>query len=187
MTTRKNLAMLRQAKMYNTYMHLEDSILIGDEIQEGIEPGKGVFPHINFSKGEIISYYSGWNISRKDADLLRNENTHSHIMTRNYCIDSVLGVETEEEMEQFQLKGLGSFINHSNDPNVEFINIDGHLCVKALRNIQSFEELYVSYGKRFWDQQYERTDKGIALRQEIIQRSEKTTFSVDIPRRKRNV
>jgi SET domain-containing protein len=185
MTTRKNLELLNQAKSNNAYMFLEDSVLIGDEIQEGAEIGKGVFPHVRFKRGEILTYYSGWNISRKDADLLRKEKAHSHIMTRTYCVDSVLGVESLEELGRYQLEGFGSLINHSEYPNVEIVNIDGHLCVKALRNIQSFEELYISYGKRYWEQDYERTEKASPLRLEIIQRSEKTTFSVDGGRRRR--
>lgn len=178
MSTRKNQFLLTQAKTNHLYMHLEDSILIGEEIKEDEDPGKGVFTYISLKKGEMVTFYSGWIISRNDADLLRKENTHSHIITRTYCVDSILGIETMSELNSFMYDGLGSFINDSDEPNVEVVNVDGHLLVKALRNIQSHEELYISYGKRYWEQSYERTEKGEALRKEIIARSKITTFSL---------
>ena len=123
MTTRRNLFLLTQAQDNNALMDLEDTILVGDEIKEDLEPGKGVFTYKTLKKGEMATYFSGWIISRSDADLLKNENAHSHILARTYCTDSILGIETMEEKAQFQFQGFGSFINHSITPNIEFVNI----------------------------------------------------------------
>jgi SET domain-containing protein len=179
MTTRRNHQKLLFAKTNNNFLQIKPSQLNGDDIRENVVVGNGIFAMKQFKKGDVLTCYTGWIISAQDAKRLKLFHAHSHILKRNTMTDNILGVETIEELSQFPVedRGFGSFINHSKNPNVKYENIDNQMLIIALRDIEKDEELFSSYGKRYWNQSFERTIEGENLREKMKQESDATGFS----------
>jgi len=114
--------------------------------------GKGLFTTTPKKKGEIICEYEGEKITWKEC-LRRNENQEGkgayffHINDKN-CIDA-----------QETLWALGRYVNDAAGPskikglrnNAEYEIIKGKPFIKAAKNIKADEEIFVSYGKEYWE------------------------------------
>jgi SET domain-containing protein len=185
MSTKKNAIAIAQARLNNLSLIVKPSGIQGEDIlhdvSETVSPGNGVFTTHAISKDEYISYYTGWIINYTDYRQLKRLNAHSHFMTLSKMRECIMGVETQDELSQFPVdeRGLCSFINHSNSPNAESVIIDGHVLFRALKNIPANHEIFISYGKYYWEQSYIR-DAGVdRFRREIMSKpSNKTTFTL---------
>ena len=107
-------------------------------IDKSMIGGRGVFARENIRKNEVVQIAPYIVIGDNDAsgELLNYE--FGHGKGKNiFCL------------------GYGSMYNHSCRPNIEYRysanNIPNCLDFIALRDIKKNEELFVNYGKEWWD------------------------------------
>lgn len=142
------------------------------------EAGRGLKTKKNFQKGDLLTQYCGWIISRGEARSLRDQGAHSHVNT----LDShtyLLGVETPAEIRSFppEDRGYASFVNH--DPqkkNCEFVTIEGRRLLRATKDIEAGSELFVSYGRNYFKSDYSRTRAGKELRKQLVASKPRTSI-----------
>ena len=118
------------------------------EIKDSNIPGsgKGLFTKEFIPKGTRITEYTGRIRTWKEVE---NDDTNYYIfyVTRNRIIDA-----------QRRKKSLARYINDAKGlqkikglhNNVEFVRDRGKVFVEATRNIPAGAELFVSYGKEYW-------------------------------------
>ena len=113
--------------------------------------GKGLFTKVDIKKGSLIVEYKGEKITWAEG-LKRNENhafqsPYLFYITAKNCIDA-----------EYTLDALARYANdakgytNSNFNNNAQITFDEHhhICLIATRNIKAGEEIFCSYGKRYW-------------------------------------
>jgi hypothetical protein len=111
------------------------------------EMGWGLFAYDSFQVGEILGVYSGevksLSYFSKGRDL-----TYTAELIRTFPWSRPLVVDAKK------VGSLLRFINHKDEPNlsVEYVQLCSlpFLLVSPLRPIAAGEELFLSYGERFW-------------------------------------
>jgi SET domain-containing protein len=114
--------------------------------------GKGLFTKTAIKKGEIVCEYEGEKVTWKEC-LRRNEGQtgkgayYFHITDKN-CIDAqhtlwAMGRYANDASGFSRVKGLRN--------NAAYEVIKGKPYIIALRTIKEKEEIFVSYGKEYWD------------------------------------
>jgi SET domain-containing protein len=109
--------------------------------------GKGLFAKKQISKGSYITEYLGKISTWKDADHDDGNNAYIYYINRKHVIDA---------------KGSKAFAHYANDAsgfkkikglsnNSEYV-VDGkRVFIVAKRDIAKGEEIFVGYGKDYWD------------------------------------
>jgi SET domain-containing protein len=114
--------------------------------------GKGLFTKEEIKKGAVVCEYEGEKITWKEC-LRRNENQtgkgayYFHVTDKN-CIDA-----------QYTLWAMGRYANDATGfsrvaglrNNARYEVIKNKPYILAIRNIKAGEEIFVSYGKEYWD------------------------------------
>jgi len=123
-----------------------------------VNGGNGLFASKSFNKNELITAYEGEEIDRATADQLRKEGKDTHIKSISAFHQLVNGFKDPKEAAG---KGGGSFANTTKgtqfEQNAEIVRKTNkktgldQLYVKALKDIQPGEEVFVDYGKDYWD------------------------------------
>jgi uncharacterized protein len=107
--------------------------------QSGVH-GKGVFALEAIAAGDRLIEYKGERISWKEALRRHPHNPDEPNHTFYFALDS-------GEVIDGKIKGNSArWINHSCAPNCEAEEIDGHVFIDALRDIDAGEELFYDYG-----------------------------------------
>eukprot|EP01054_Gregarina_sp_Poly1_P005015 Gregarina_sp_Poly_1__5014@NODE_2659_length_1862_cov_546_523120_g1686_i0_p1_GENE_NODE_2659_length_1862_cov_546_523120_g1686_i0NODE_2659_length_1862_cov_546_523120_g1686_i0_p1_ORF_typecomplete_len407_score48_26SET/PF00856_28/1_6e17_NODE_2659_length_1862_cov_546_523120_g1686_i05721792 len=128
----------------------------GVEVRDSTIPeaGRGLFASRDFKKGEFVTEYVGEIITRDEARRrLRRGQFHylGTLVTGMYEID---GIQVPRDGE-----GAASFINHARKPhaNVQWAHVEDRkacfrrMFAKASRDIAAGEELFLDYGKTYWE------------------------------------
>lgn len=100
--------------------------------------GRGIFANVNFHPGDIVEaapllYYNRKHVSSEfsllDYDLNCGDGRHAIML------------------------GYASIYNHMNDSNANWaIDFDNDiLIIKAVKNIQAGDEIFVDYGNKYWE------------------------------------
>lgn len=114
------------------------------EVKEGRPgTGRGLFAKEPIKKGEFILEYIGNRIPSKEADTMKSRYL--------FEIDEKWTIDGPPEIN------LAGYINHSCEPNVEAEIEEGddgedHINIYATRAIKAGEELYIDYGKEYFDE-----------------------------------
>jgi SET domain-containing protein len=131
-------------------------------IQESLIPGagKGLFTDTLIKKGKIIIEYTGEKLTWAQCEKRNNEqeglNGYFFFVSKNNCIDA-----------QHTLDSLGRYANDAQGykkveglkNNAEYQIIKRKPYIIAKKNIKAGEEIFVSYGKEYWDVMKEYFDK----------------------------
>ena len=109
--------------------------------------GKGLFTKIFIPKGMIITEHTGKITSFKDADAEDN-NPYLFYVTRNHVIDAkhqhqTLARFANDARGQKRIAGFGN--------NAKYIIIAKRVFIIASKDILPKEEIFVGYGKEYWD------------------------------------
>jgi len=129
------------------YMELlEDQMLVKESTLPG--SGKGLFTKIFIRKGTRIIEYRGKITTWKDADHQDGTNSYIYFVTKNHVIDSN---PHEHELARFvnDARGLTRVKGISN--NCEYVEEGMRIYIEATKNIPVGTELFVGYGKEYWD------------------------------------
>jgi SET domain-containing protein len=118
----------------------------------------GLFTRVSRNAGEVVCVYEGTVIRTAEALKIQDKSYLMRIGEQCY-IDARLPYKREEEPEGSQRECIARYINDSINPagyNVRFDKEPDNLpyaraLVVALRDIEPGEELFVCYGKRYWE------------------------------------
>jgi len=110
--------------------------------------GKGLFTKKAIPKGTRIVEYKGNVTTWKLASAPEGFNGYIYYITRNHVIDakrtlSALARYANDARGLSKVKGL---LNNSN-----YVQDNGRVFIESIKDIPAGGEIYVSYGKEYWD------------------------------------
>ena len=110
--------------------------------------GKGLFTAIDIYKDEIISLFKGEIIANKEAKKRAQLNDDKYFI--NLLDGSILDSMHTDCYAKYANDAEG--LSRSNFKNNTKITLDddNNVCLKASKKIKSGEEVFCSYGKRYW-------------------------------------
>ncbi len=102
--------------------------------------GSGGFAKKDLKKGQRIIEYIGEKISNKESEKISRKNgVYIFELDKKWDIDGNVP------------ENIAKYINHSCEPNCNFEIRNGHIWIKAKREIKKGEELFYNYGFDFED------------------------------------
>lgn len=112
--------------------------------------GKGLFTKENIKKGELVCEYEGELITWKEAIIRNDKNKGGYVyyISDKVCIDAfhykkTFGRYANDAAGLTRIKGLRN--------NSVYFEKKKKVFIKATRNIPAGSEVFVSYGKEYWD------------------------------------
>ncbi len=129
---------------YKGYVEKKKPLLKIDYISK--EVGYGIFAEQEFNKDDFIGEYCG----------IVTSNYHESSKNYNYKYFSAINEEENIFIAPRKIGNELQFVNHSNNPNVEWKTIVGnddkyHVIMVAIKHIKKEEQILVDYGKEYWD------------------------------------
>lgn len=112
--------------------------------------GKGLFTEKDISKGEIVCEYEGERITWKEA-IERNEldkGGYVYYINKNNCIDAFDYKDTFGRYAN-DAAGVGRVNGHRNNSTYDVVK--NKVFIRATRNIKAGQEIFVSYGRSYWN------------------------------------
>ena len=124
--------------------------------------GKGLFTKLSISKGARIAEYKGRITTWKEVQKSKVFNGYVYYIKRDLVIDAmkrtkVLSRYVNDAAGLTRIKGITN--------NCRFVNANGRVFIDAIKNIEAGTELYVAYGKEYWD--VIRYNNKIALKEKL--------------------
>jgi hypothetical protein len=118
--------------------------------------GRGVFATRDFAPNELVTLYFGHRFGEAHRKHIQQNNRGTHVKPLQFKHEYLDGIKIAlGGMHAGQLLNQGSFSYQ----NCDWVLIDVRpssgerlLGIRAIRRIFPGEELYVSYGKKFWDE-----------------------------------
>jgi SET domain-containing protein len=113
--------------------------------------GKGLFAKIDFAKGDRITEYAGPRKKWKDVKEQDGYNAYLLRLNRTTAIDArpskSPGRYANDAAGLVRMRGLKN--------NAEYLTYGNRCFIEATRKIKKGEEIFVSYGRAFWNLQKE--------------------------------
>ena len=118
------------------------------ELSQINNAGKGLYTAIDIYKNEVISLFKGEVISNKEADKRARQSNDKYFIN---LLDGTI-------MDSMYTDGYAKYANdaqglsQSNFKNNAEITLDDDdkVCIKATKKIKLGDEIFCSYGKRYW-------------------------------------
>lgn len=110
--------------------------------------GKGLFTKVLISKGSLVVEYKGKVTTWKEANHAEGTNAYLYFVNRNHVIDAL---NYKKAMARYanDCRGLVRLKGFSN--NCAYFKEGGKVYIKATKDIPAGSEIFVSYGKDYWD------------------------------------
>ena len=110
--------------------------------------GKGLFTKKKISKGQHIVEYKGKVTTWKDVSHDEGRNGYIYYIKRSHVIDAsghkkTLSRYANDAQGLVKVKGLRN--------NCEYVDDGKRVFIKAKRDIPAGDEIFVAYGKEYWD------------------------------------
>lgn len=110
--------------------------------------GKGLFAKDFIPKGARIVEYKGRITTWKEVDGLDGQNGYIYYVKRDHVIDAsrhtkALARYANDAKGLHRLKGLTN--------NADYVEDGLRVYIESKKNIQAGEEIFVDYGKEYWD------------------------------------
>lgn len=125
---------------------LEDSLAVKRSALPGA--GKGLFTMVFIPKNTRIVEYKGKLTTWKDAKKTNGNNAYLFYVNRNHVIDARPYKKSKARYAN-DARGLKKIKGLAN--NAEYVEQDGKVYIKAKKNIGAGKEIFVSYGKEYWE------------------------------------
>ena len=125
---------------------LEKQLIVKRSTLKGA--GKGLFTTKDIPKGKKIVEYKGKITRWKDVNDHNGLNGYIYYVTRNHVIDAW---ETKDALARYANDARGLVRTEGLSNNCTY-RIEGHrVFIFAMKNIPAGSELFVGYGKEYWD------------------------------------
>ncbi|MEO6549549.1 MAG: SET domain-containing protein-lysine N-methyltransferase [Ferruginibacter sp.] len=125
---------------------LEDRLVVKESTLPNA--GKGVFTKIPIAKGTRIIEYKGKITSWKDVDHQNGTNSYIYFVTKNHVID---GLPFKKEKARYVNDARGFTRVKGITNNCQYVEEGLKIYIEAIKNIAAGSELFVGYGKEYWD------------------------------------
>lgn len=113
------------------------------------DAGFGLFAKSTIKKGDLISEFTGELIDNNQVEILSSKRKMLYLIDwdENYTLD----VEKSDCFAKYanDAEGLKLIKNLKNNSKISWYN--NKLFLEATKDIKQNEEIYVSYGKEYWD------------------------------------
>lgn len=113
------------------------------------DAGFGLFAKSTIKKGNLISEFTGELIDNNQVEILSSKRKMLYLIDwdENYTLD----VEKSDCFAKYanDAEGLKLIKNLKNNSKISWYN--NKLFLEATKDIKQNEEIYVSYGKEYWD------------------------------------
>ncbi|MCE3282081.1 MAG: nuclear protein [Chitinophagaceae bacterium] len=110
--------------------------------------GKGLFTKVFIPKGTLIVEYKGNITTWEKASSEKRFNGYIYYINKNHVIDA-RPVKTALARYANDARGLKKIEGVSN--NSKYVEDNGRVYIESFRNIEPGGEIYVGYGKEYWD------------------------------------
>lgn len=110
--------------------------------------GKGLFTAKYIPKGTRIVEYKGRVTSWKDVDHKGGSNGYIYYISRNHVIDASRNTKA---LARYANDGRGLYRIPGIVNNAAYVEDDKKVYIESIRDIAPGEEIFVSYGKEYWD------------------------------------
>ncbi|MCW3089750.1 MAG: hypothetical protein JWP81_819 [Ferruginibacter sp.] len=125
---------------------LEKQLIVKDSTLPNA--GKGLFTKTLISKGTRIIEYKGKITSWKDVDHKNGTNSYIYFVTKNHVID---GLPFKKEKARYVNDARGMTRVKGITNNCQYVEDGLKIYIEATKNIPAGSELFVGYGKEYWD------------------------------------
>ncbi len=123
------------------YLYIKESQIPGS--------GNGLFTAIPLYKDEVISIFKGEILSDKEAQYRTKNGDDGYFI--NLPDGSVLDSMRVNCFAKYANDALGHVkIKRKNNSKI-ILDENGNICIVAIRNIMTGEEIFCSYGKKYWN------------------------------------
>ena len=123
-------------RFMKSYENNSEYIIPNATIKNSEVGGRGMFANRYFYKGEIVEISPAIKTKEKSID--------------DKIRDYVFGLDEEYCLVVF---GYGAIYNHSDTPNLEYLNIgEDKVKYTCIKDIKEGEEMFVSYGEKYWNE-----------------------------------
>lgn len=110
--------------------------------------GDGLFTVIKIYKDETIAIFKGEILTDLEAKTRAEAGNDAYFI--NLIDGTILDSKNVECFAKYANDAEGfSASNYKNNTRIT-LDLNDHVCIQALRNIQANEELFCSYGKGYW-------------------------------------
>ena len=122
------------------YLYTEDSTIPN--------AGKGLFTAINIYKNEVIAIFKGEILSETEAELRVANNTDQYFIN---MIDGTIMDSMNVDCFAKYANDAEAFENslYKNNSKIT-LDDDDNVCIIATKDIKSQNEIFCSYGKKYW-------------------------------------
>lgn len=110
--------------------------------------GRGLFAKTFIPKGSVITEYKGKITTWEEADHADGTNLYIYYVSKNHVIDAKGNTEAFAHFAN-DAKGATKMKGVVN--NAEYRVSGKRVFVVAIKNIAAGEEIFISYGKQYWD------------------------------------
>ena len=109
--------------------------------------GEGLFTSVDIEKGELVIEYTGeittWEDVRHDSN-----NLYIYFVSEEYVINAK---DRPEDIARYANDAHGLTRVNGLHNNCKFVNINGRIFIKATKKISAGDEIFVNYGKTYWE------------------------------------
>ena len=125
---------------------LEKKLVVKKSLLPGA--GEGLFTKVFIEKGQLIVEYKGKVTTWKEVKHNDGENGYIYFVSRNYVIDAsrhkaALGRYANDASGLQRVKGLNN--------NAAYVERNGKVYIESKKDIPAGSEIFVGYGKDYWD------------------------------------
>jgi hypothetical protein len=110
--------------------------------------GNGLFTAIEIYKEEIISIFKGKIITNTEAESIVKLNEDKYFI--NLLDGTILDSNTVDCFAKYANDSNGFIKSKYKNNSKITLDESNNVCLVATKNIQSNEEIFCSYGKRYW-------------------------------------
>ena len=110
--------------------------------------GKGLFTKVFIPKGMMITEHTGKITSMKEADKEDRDNAYLFYVARNHVIDAK---GDKKMLARYANDATGFTRVPGFKNNAQYVVEDKRVFIVAKKDIQPGEEIFVGYGKQYWD------------------------------------
>ncbi len=142
---------MKKPKTNNHKIEAEESNYLYTSISQLPNSGNGLLTAINIYKDEIIAVFKGEILTNLQAELRAKKGNNKYFIN---MIDGTI-------MDSMKVKCFAKYANDATGLSIQksglknnskiALDDDNNVCIIASRKIKSGEEIFCSYGKKYWE------------------------------------
>lgn len=142
---------MKKSKSSNNKIESPESTYLYTSVSQLPNSGNGLHTAINIYKDEVIAIFKGEILTNHQANLRAQKGNNQYFIS---MVDGSI-------MDSMKVKCFAKYANDANGFSTQIANFKNNskialdeynnVCIIASRNIKMGEEIFCSYGKRYWE------------------------------------